>query len=97
MRNIFSRLLLIIAVVFSTNVLAAPQTGRIESIDQQAREFNLGAARYRVPLQIPVKILGLASEQVQFSTLVNGLQVQVRYVGSSTEIRSVIEITLVPE
>ena len=96
MNKIFSRLLML-AVLLASNAVAEPETGRIESIDLQAREFSLGPDRYQVPLQIPVKILGLTSEQMQFSALVNDLLVQVRYAGSSTEVRSVIEITLVPE
>jgi len=95
MNKILSILLLV--AIFSINAVAAPETGRIESIDQQSREFSLGANRYQVPVQIPVKILGLASQQTEFSRLVNGLLVQVRYVVSSAQVRSVIEISLVPE
>ena len=97
MNKIMTGLLMLIAIFLSTTVLAEPEIGRIESINLQSREFSLGSNRYQVPLQIPVKILGLASEQTDFSTLVNGLLVQVRYLGSSTDVRSVIEISLVPE
>ncbi|EPJ54662.1 MAG: hypothetical protein OFPI_06250 [Osedax symbiont Rs2] len=89
--------LLLLCCAFIPELATASERGVISKIDYQHRAFTLAGKRYSVPRQIRVEVLGLDTPRKDFSSLVTGLLVQLRYVRASDNNRRVIELKLIPQ
>jgi len=93
----YMALLLLGCLSFLPVVATAAERGIISKIDYRHRAFTLAGKRYSMPRQIRVEVLGVDAPRSDFTSLIPGLLVQLRYVRINGNRRKVIELKLIPQ
>lgn len=89
--------LLLVYLTLAPVALTAAERGVISQIDYQQREFTLAGKRYAVPPEIRVRMQANDTSNSGFSSLADGLFLQLRYVKVKGNNRKVVELIIIPQ
>lgn len=96
--NSFKRLAIVISlVVFSIFSYAENVVGPIADLERQKRTFSLNGGVYHLPKTIPIKYLDMADEYFDFEELNNGSVLQVLSTQGDGEVKTVLEVYILPQ